>query len=78
MRTLKASEIGAYLFCKRAWFYQKRGETPENWESLSAGSEMHYRHGRAVLGAGLLRAAAYLLLLLALALAAIALVSRFI
>jgi hypothetical protein len=78
MRTIKASELGAYIFCQRAWMYQRRGEVPENWESLVAGTEMHYRHGRAVLSTGLLRVAAYLLVLLSLALAAIALISRII
>ncbi len=69
-RTLRASEIGAYLFCQRAWWYQKNGQPSDNLSEMAAGSELHYRHSRAVLSAGCLRFAAYGLLLLALALAA--------
>jgi hypothetical protein len=66
MRTLRASEIGTYLFCQRAWWYQKSGQISQNLGEMTAGSELHYRHGRAALGVGCLRAAAYSLLLLAL------------
>jgi hypothetical protein len=71
MRTLRASEIGAYLFCQRAWWYQKSGQASQNLGEMAAGSELHYRHGRAALGIGCLRAAAYGLMLLALVLAAV-------
>jgi len=76
MRTLRASEIGAYLFCQRAWWYQKSGQPSQNLAEMAAGSELHFRHGRAALGAGCLRAAAYALVLLALILAAIHLTGR--
>jgi hypothetical protein len=75
-RTLRASEIGSYLFCQRAWWYQKNGQPSDNLAEMAAGSELHYRHSRAVLGAGCLRIAAYLLLLAALVLAAVYLVSQ--
>jgi hypothetical protein len=68
MRTLRASEIGTYLFCQRAWWYQKNGQPSQNLGEMAAGSELHYRHGRAVMGIGCLRALAFALLLLALAL----------
>ena len=71
MRTLRASEIGAYLFCQRAWWYQKRGQESENTAQMAAGTELHYQHGRAALGAGCLRALAYVLILGALVLLAI-------
>jgi hypothetical protein len=71
MRTVRASEIGAYLFCQRAWWYQKSGQPSQNLGEMAAGSELHYRHGRAALGVGCLRTAAYALIVLALALAAI-------
>jgi len=71
MRTLRASEIGAYLFCQRAWWYQKRGEKSQNLDEMAAGSEMHYRHGRAAFSASCLRVVAYALMLLALALLAV-------
>ena len=71
MRTIRASEISTYLFCERAWMYNRRGEESVNLEEMAAGSELHYRHGRAALGASCLRTIAYALLLLALILMAI-------
>ncbi len=63
MRTIRASEIGAYLFCRRAWWYQAQGVKPENQAELAGGTGFHHRHGRSVLASGLLRAAGWLLLL---------------
>lgn len=77
MRTIRASEIGAYLYCQRAWWYQRRGVPSENQAELAGGSEMHYRHGRTVMAAGCLRIAAYGLMLLALALLAAYLTGQF-
>jgi hypothetical protein len=71
MRVIRASEIGAYLYCRRAWWYQKTGVPSQNLADLAAGTELHYRHGRAVLRLGLVRMAAYALLLLALVLVAL-------
>jgi hypothetical protein len=73
MRTVRASEIGTYLFCQRAWWYQKQGELSENQAELAGGSRYHRQHGRQVLRAGLLRAAAWALLTIGLALLAAAL-----
>ena len=67
MRTIRASEIGTYLFCQRAWWYQKSGESSENLAEMAAGSELHYQHGRATIGISCLRVLAYALMLLALA-----------
>ena len=65
MRTIKASEIGSYLYCQRAWWYQKRGEPSENQAAMLAGSELHYRHGRTVLQSSCLSILAYALIGLA-------------
>jgi CRISPR/Cas system-associated exonuclease Cas4 (RecB family) len=72
-RTIRASEIGAYLYCRRAWWYQIRGEKPENQAEMAAGERFHRRHGRQVLSAGLMRLGAGLVILAALALLAAAL-----
>lgn len=78
MRTIRASEIGSYLYCQRAWWYQKNGVVSENQAELAAGTALHYRHGRTVLAAGCLRTAAYALLLLAVVLLALYATSQFI
>lgn len=66
MRTIRASEIGSYIYCRRAWWYQRQGLPSENREEFASGSQMHFRHGRSVLLASLLRLGAFGLLLLAL------------
>jgi len=71
MKTIRASDIGAYLFCRRAFWYRLQGLSPQNQGELLSGSELHDRHGRAVAFSGCLRALAYLALLSALALLAI-------
>ena len=68
MKTIRASEIGAYLYCQRAWWYQKLGNTPANLAELAEGRTIHERHGRRVLAAGFFKALAYGLLLLTLVL----------
>lgn len=76
MRAIRASEISAYLYCKRAWWYQQQGIRSENEADLSGGSAYHRRHGRRVLAARFARAVGWALLLAALALTTIALTSR--
>jgi hypothetical protein len=64
MRPIRASEISSFLYCKRAWWYQQKGTVSSNVEELVEGTELHYKHGRAVLASGLLRFLAYTLLLI--------------
>jgi CRISPR/Cas system-associated exonuclease Cas4 (RecB family) len=66
MKTVRASEIGTYLYCKRALWYHLQGVPSENKAELLAGSELHERHGRTVVTSGCLRTVAYLLFLSAL------------
>jgi hypothetical protein len=65
MRPIRASEIGAYTYCKRAWWYQCQGEEPENGVEMAAGSAFHRAHGKQVLAAGLLQLGGWIILLLA-------------
>jgi hypothetical protein len=76
MRTIRASELGAYLYCQRAWWYQKNGETPENQAEIHAGVDLHEKHARSVLASGCIRSLAYLLLVGALLLAVAEIVRR--
>jgi hypothetical protein len=66
MRIIRASEIGAFVYCQRAWWYQLHGEPSENQAELASGREIHEQHGRNTLVAGCLRLVGYALLLLAL------------
>lgn len=68
MPVIRASDIGSYLYCRRAWWYRKQGVESENRAELAAGTDLHRRHGRKVLAAGLMRALAMFLLLAALVL----------
>ena len=67
MRTIRASELGTFLFCRRAWWYQSQGVTSENQTELAGGNAFHRRHGRNVILSTLLRSAGWFLLLAALA-----------
>jgi hypothetical protein len=66
MAVIRASDIGNFLFCRRAWWYRMQGVEPDNQAELAAGSEAHRLHGQAVFTANLYRTAGYVLLLIAL------------
>jgi CRISPR/Cas system-associated exonuclease Cas4 (RecB family) len=70
MKIIRASEIGSYLYCRRAWWYRQQGLEPGNQAELNAGTELHRQHGRRVLAAGLQRGLAWLFMLAALILLA--------
>ncbi len=63
MPIIRASEIGSYLYCRRAWRYRKLGVESENQAELAAGTELHRQHGRKTLSALLLRTFGLILLL---------------
>ena len=62
---IRASEIGSYLFCRRAWWYRKQGMESENQAEMTTGTELHRKHGRQVIAAGFLQTAGYAVLLIA-------------
>jgi hypothetical protein len=70
MRTIRASELGTYLYCKRAWWYQTQGITSENQQEMAGGTAFHRQHGRTVLLSSFLRFLGAAGLLLALVLTA--------
>jgi CRISPR/Cas system-associated exonuclease Cas4 (RecB family) len=65
MPIIRASDIGNYLYCRRAWRYRKDGVESENQAELAAGTELHRQHGRKALSALLLRSLGMILLLAA-------------
>lgn len=73
MRTIRASEIGSFLFCQRAWWYHSQGQPSQNQADLSGGTLYHRQHGRKVMRSAMLRAAGWLVLALAVILFVVAL-----
>jgi len=65
MKPIRASEIGSYLYCRRAWWYRLNGHESGNQTEMAAGTALHHQHGRQVLIAGLLRNLGFILLLVA-------------
>jgi hypothetical protein len=45
-RLVRASEIGAFAFCERAWGYAARGEASERQPEIEAGQHYHARRLR--------------------------------
>jgi len=80
LRVLRASELGEYSYCSRAWWYRHvlklappAGETSGR---LEAGVEAHARHGRTVALSAALRAAGIALALFGLLALVLALLAR--
>ena len=68
MKAIRASDIGTYLYCHRAWSYRLHGQESLNQAEMAAGTDLHRAHGRKVIRAGLYRALGMVLLLAALVL----------
>jgi CRISPR/Cas system-associated exonuclease Cas4 (RecB family) len=59
MRVIRASEIGEYVFCHRAWWLRHvQGFRPANTRELAEGAATHARHGWLVGLSSVLRVAA--------------------
>ena len=72
-RLIRASEVGEYVYCARAWRLRRAGvERTRGHEARAAGTAWHVEHGRGVTAARRMRklsaAAGLLALLCALAL----------
>ncbi len=65
MPVTRASDIGSYLYCRRAWRYRRDGVESDNQAEMAAGTELHRRHGRKTLSAVLLRTLGLILLIVA-------------
>ena len=71
-RYIRASEVGEYVFCARAWRLRRDGHAPDRGGiARAAGEEWHRRHGRSVRRARRLRRLSFVLALLALAVLAV-------
>lgn len=69
--TIRASEIGEYVYCARAWWLRRvAGLEPEGREQREYGATLHHRHARSVALSRLLLIVAAILGALALALLA--------
>ena len=68
MPIIRASDIGTYLYCRRAWWYKKQGAESVNQSELAAGTQLHARHGRQVLASSITRNIGLLLFMVALVL----------
>jgi CRISPR/Cas system-associated exonuclease Cas4 (RecB family) len=66
MPVIRSSDIGNYLYCRRAWWYRKQGFESENQSELATGTEIHRQHGRKVLAATLNRSVGMVFLFISL------------
>lgn len=78
MRTIRASELGSYLYCKRAWWYQRQGIESQNQAELQTGGAFHERHGARLRASNLMRLAGWAALMAGLVLLVIALTLQWI
>lgn len=74
-RTVRASEIGDYLFCERAWWYTRQGLKSHNQTELAGGMAFHKEHADEARQILFRQVAGYLLLSAAVVIFIFALVS---
>jgi len=63
---IRSSDIGNYLYCRRAWWYKKQGVESANQAELATGTELHQKNGRQVRASNLTRTFGLILLMIAL------------
>jgi hypothetical protein len=59
---VRASELGTYQYCRRAWWYAKQGFEGGNVDAMAAGSRWHNEQARIVWSAGCLRTLGFIAL----------------
>lgn len=75
---IRASEIGEYVYCHRAWWLRRaKGQKTAAVRELQEGTKYHEQHGQKVWFAGWLHLLAYVLLTLVLLLLFYQLILRF-
>jgi hypothetical protein len=76
-RIIRASEIGQYDFCAKAWWLGSvEGVQPSNIRELQAGTAAHEEHGRKVRRAAQLQTVAFALIGLGALILMLALLTR--
>ena len=70
-RTIRAAEIGSFIYCQRAWWYQRQKIKPINQDELTDGSDFHNEHWLQTNSARYLRSAGWILLIASLVILAI-------
>ena len=76
-RVIRASEIGQYDFCAKAWWLGSvEGVQPSNVRELQAGTAAHAEHGRQVRRAAQMQLAAIVLVGLGVIVLLLALIAR--
>jgi hypothetical protein len=76
-RVIRASEIGQYDFCAKAWWLGSiEGVPPSNIHELQAGTAAHQEHGRQVRRASQMQIAAFALVALGMVILVLALFAR--
>ncbi len=45
---IRASDVSRYVYCNRAWWYDREGYTSINIAEMQQGTRYHTRHGRFV------------------------------
>jgi hypothetical protein len=69
LQIIRASEMGEYVYCARAWWLRRvAGLEPSGHARREHGTVLHRRHGRAVVASGALLILGGLLVVVALAL----------
>ncbi len=67
-RIIRASEIGQWVYCQRAWLLARQGYENKNVAALRSGRTAHQQHSRRVARAWRLRFLAFIFFALAAAL----------